>query len=119
MHEKDFVVGSVLRKSDDEVFVKVGSGYWSMFEIQRYVDGEDMDEILEKHSDSIKVLANPSGLEVLDGLPSGSVVTAGEAGVALKYGEDWKIGGMDGWYGSSAVVEILGDFEVVREGVEA
>ena len=118
MREKDFAVGSVLRSSD-QVFVKVGSGYWSIFEIQRHVVGEDMDQILEDYSIIIKVLAKPSELEVLDGLPSGSVVTAGEAGVALKYGEDWKIGGMDGWFSSSEVVEILGDFEVVREGVEA
>lgn len=118
MHEKDFVVGSVLRSSD-QVFVKVGSGYWSVFELERCVVGEDMDEILEDYSAIIKVLVEPGGVEILNGLPSGSVVTAGEAGVALKYGEDWKIGGMDGWFSSSAVVEILGDFEVVREGVEA
>lgn len=112
------MVGSVL-DAGDEIFVKVAPGDWSVHVIDRYVDGLEMDVILEAHSDTIEVLVKPSGVEVLGKLPSGSVVTAGEVWVAIKYGEDWRIGGMAGWFDSSAVAEMLGDFEVVRRGDEA
>lgn len=116
MLEKDFVIGSVL-STGDELFLKVAPGDWTVFGIDRVEDEEEMNETLEVCSDFIEVLVSPDPADVIESLPSGSVVTAG-SDVAIRVGEDWSLSGMEGWFNSSDVLDVLGSvFEVVRRGV--
>lgn len=117
MIEKDFVVGSVL-STGDQLFLKVGPGDWSVFGLEADAGEEEMDETLDVCSDIIEVLASPDPVDVLESLPSGSVVLASDAvAAAVKFEQGWTVSGTEGWYGSATVLERLGnDFEVVRRG---
>ena len=117
MRENEFVVGSAL-STGDEIFVKDSPGHWVGFIVDRELSAEEIEETLDVCSEFIEVLVKPSGVEVLDDLPSGSIVE-GKTWVASKVRGDWSIGGFEGWFGSESVAEILGDFEVVCKGVEA
>ena len=117
MHESRFAAGSVIMVGDD-VFVKNDNGSWNYLAFNSRWPAESMQALMDDaSSEMVEVLHESSLLDVLEGLPSGSIVLGGDSEVAIKGDQKWSVSGSESWYGSSAVLEMLGDgFEVVRRG---
>lgn len=119
MNENDFQVGSVIR-GGESVYVKASGNSWLAYDLAEELTANEVQEFFDSknpYAEKFEVVYKPDPASVLEELPPGSVILGGDSEVAIKFEQDWSVSGLETWYDSSGVLELLGSaFEVVRRG---
>lgn len=119
MNENDFHEGSIVR-GYESVYVKASGNSWLAYDLAEELTSNEVQEFFDydgPNSEKLEVLYKPDPASVLEELPPGSVILGGDSEVAIKFEEEWSVSGLETWYDSSGVLELLGSaFEVVRRG---
>ena len=119
MNENDFHEGSIIR-GGESVYVKESLNSWMAYDLEEVLTSNEVQEVFDDRSPyavKFEVIYKPDPSVVLEELPPGSVILGGDSEVAIKFEEEWSVSGLETWYDSSGVLELLGSaFEVVRRG---